>query len=196
MGCQPPGIARTFWKNGKLKEKGSTEKGKRQGVWKAWYNDGTQMALGKYHQGIRVGTWTYWDESGAFERLERYPAVPIGSALNLAAEDFEKMIEEQPDNWQLLLLSAAYVIERESEQQVSDRQSLEKALGWIDRSIRLNENFNNVSTKVRLLERYDYQNAMETAIRAIELGLDQSGEFEGSDKHKALVRITEKPDGC
>ena len=60
----PHGPYRAFHPNGRLKQQGTYEKGKKTGKWIAWHENGKTSRVGAFEDDLETGEWTFFYESG------------------------------------------------------------------------------------------------------------------------------------
>jgi hypothetical protein len=113
-----------------------------------------------------------WDETRVPFRIETDTEAHVRARAEAAAED--------PEDWRGPLRYAAYALENEL--------FPEAALGWADRSMALEENFQNTAVKARLLasmERYD--EARRFAERAMAQAEEGNGTPQGLEEFEEQV---------
>lgn len=63
------GVAKAFYDNGFLKQRGRIKAGEMHGAWEFYRRDGSLMRSGRFAQGQQVGEWTTYDRSGKAHRV-------------------------------------------------------------------------------------------------------------------------------
>lgn len=63
------GVAKAFYDNGFLKERGRMKDGRMHGAWEFFRRDGSLLRSGRFDRGTQVGRWTTYDRGGTPHRV-------------------------------------------------------------------------------------------------------------------------------
>ncbi|MGC1522887.1 MAG: hypothetical protein WA803_15210 [Steroidobacteraceae bacterium] len=69
----PDGVSRSFSMTGKLRQECHFLEGKLHGEYKSWWDNGKVKERGQYASGIRVGRYEWFDRDGTEVKVVDYP---------------------------------------------------------------------------------------------------------------------------
>lgn len=183
-----------YYANGALRAEGRMLDEKRIGSWSEYFQNGQRRELGQYQKGKRVGIWTFWNENGKFDRIEEYSFQGFTHEMEPNLDVFQELLAS--GNWQAYALAASYALEY-GQNHVQGEGSIwfERALELIEQSQDVEQNYENMVIKTRILERINFQQARNSAAFSISMGKQRWPNFEDHPDYLYLSALMDA-DGC